>query len=112
MLSVHPNLEPKFKLAFPALSCRHGGTGSLLLLLVEAEVYTSRAALPFFFFFFAPTKPNGKISDSRHSKLKHGSGRNTYKKVFIIVSCFLWNRNGFNINLYACYVKDLYVKCW
>lgn len=78
VLSVHPNLEPKFRLGFPALSSWHGCTSSLLFMLVEAEVCTPSVALQVLCFSPAPAKLNGKTSGNRaqHSKLKHGNSRN------------------------------------
>lgn len=114
MLHVPPNLEPKFRLAFPALSCWHSCTCSLLLMLVEAEICTSRVAL-LVSFFFPPrprkpsrrisdsSKPNRRISDSSKQHHKCNNGRNM--RGFLTVSYFLWNGNGFNMNLYACWCQ-------
>lgn len=87
-------------LAFPALSCWHSCSCSLPLMLVEAEICTSRVAfLVSFFCPSSPRKPNGRISGSSKQHHKCNNGRSM--RGFLTVSCFLWNSNGFNMNLYA-----------
>jgi len=73
-------------------------------MLVEAEVCTSRAALPFCFFPHLPQQNHMggfQTVATNIVSLSIVMAEIGIRKDFS-VSCFLWNTNGFNVNLCAC----------